>query len=286
MAGKSPSILLIIFMLGATSTYGAPIEGVTPRTMFFLGTGARLFVKGLHREDEEGRKMDITVKRLLLSYSFMPDVVATLNTGYVEKDMAGRSSEGVADTWLVAKYRFFHGDFPRGSTMASLLWGVKLPTGSHTERDARGTLPGPLQPGTGSWDFILGIAAGHLTYRYNIEGGLRYRVNTERAGVRTGNSLIYDISLQWKLHPAFPLEVSQLNLGVELNGVWKEKNRMGGTIITDTGGDVVLLSPGIQYILTERALVELSYQVPVVENARRGEFVTEEALLTGFRYIF
>ncbi len=276
----------VILILKAASTHGAPIEGVTPRTMFFLGTGVRFYVKNINKEDRASKGMDTTVRRLLLSYSFMPDVVATLNISYVERRMAGRSSEGPGDTWITVKYRFFHRDFPRGSTMVAVLGGIKLPTGSHTERDALGVLPHPVQPGTGSWDYLFGILGGHLTYRYNIEGGLRYRINTRGSGMKMANPIMYDLSVQWKFHPAFPVEASQINLGVELNGVWKGKNRMNDTPVMDTGGNVVLFSPGVQYILSERTLVEISYQVPVVKDTGRMEPVTENAILGGFRYIF
>ena len=69
---------------------------------------------------------------------------------------------GLGDLLLVAKYRFYRRDSPRGTTQASVTLGPKLPTGSTglTGRDGL-RLPAGLQPGSGSTDLLL---AANWTY--------------------------------------------------------------------------------------------------------------------------
>ncbi|HEV8491404.1 MAG TPA: transporter, partial [Candidatus Angelobacter sp.] len=63
---------------------------------------------------------------------------------------------GLGDLLVLAKYRFYRRDSPRGTTQASLTLGPKLPTGSTglTGRDGQ-RLPVGLQPGSGSTDMFL-----------------------------------------------------------------------------------------------------------------------------------
>jgi len=63
---------------------------------------------------------------------------------------------GLGDLLILAKYRFYRRDSPRGTTQASIALGPKLPTGSTglTGRDGR-RLPAGLQPGSGSTDMFL-----------------------------------------------------------------------------------------------------------------------------------
>jgi hypothetical protein len=63
---------------------------------------------------------------------------------------------GLGNLLVLAKYRFYRRDSPRGTTQASLTLGPKLPTGSTglTGRDGQ-RLPVGLQPGSGSTDMFL-----------------------------------------------------------------------------------------------------------------------------------
>ena len=69
---------------------------------------------------------------------------------------------GLGDLLVLAKYRFYRRDSPRGTTQASVTLGPKFPTGSTglTGGDGR-RLPAGLQPGSGSTDLFL---AANWTY--------------------------------------------------------------------------------------------------------------------------
>jgi len=63
---------------------------------------------------------------------------------------------GLGDLLVLAKYRFYRRDSPRGTTQASITLGPKLPTGRTdlTGRDGQ-RLPAGLQPGSGSTGLFL-----------------------------------------------------------------------------------------------------------------------------------
>jgi hypothetical protein len=69
---------------------------------------------------------------------------------------------GLGDAMVLAKYRFYRRDSPRGTTQASVTFGSKLPTGRTDLEDGNGIrLPSSLQPGSGSTDLFL---AANATY--------------------------------------------------------------------------------------------------------------------------
>lgn len=63
---------------------------------------------------------------------------------------------GLGDLLVLAKYRFYRRDSPRGTTQASITLGPKLPTGRTDLADNAGLrLPVGLQSGSGSTDMFL-----------------------------------------------------------------------------------------------------------------------------------
>src|SRR5204862_6231082 len=71
-------------------------------------------------------------------------------------DFRGDSSR-IGDVTVLGQYRFLNNKATR--TEAAFLFGVKAPTGATDRVDALGELfEAEFQPGSGSWDFLLGAA--------------------------------------------------------------------------------------------------------------------------------
>lgn len=69
---------------------------------------------------------------------------------------------GLGDVMVLAKYRFYRRDSPRGTTQASVTFGPKIPTGRTDLTDGDDVrLPASLQLGSGSTDLFL---AANWTY--------------------------------------------------------------------------------------------------------------------------
>jgi len=78
------------------------------------------------------------------------------------------AADGLGDLTLVGAYRLYRRDVERGTTQASFLGGLKLPTGATNIADSdlpqltgnpETRLPPSLQTGSGSVDGIVGLAA-------------------------------------------------------------------------------------------------------------------------------
>ena len=263
----------------------APIFGVSPRTQFFLGTAVRSF--GLfNRSSGNGVTLETWTVPFILSYALQTDMTLALNVPYLTKRLEGpdgdQETNGVGDVGVSWKYTFIRKDRPFGRTQAAFLLGLEFPTG-----DFDLDRPPPLQLGSGSLDGIMGAAAGHTTAHFSIEGGLVYKANSEANDFRFGNTLRYDLYLAYQTYPDFPTPgLSQLNFSLELNGRTSEKHEASGRNIEGTGGTVVFIAPGIQYIVGPTLLVEAGVQVPIIRDLSSRVLESDYNVLFGLRWIF
>lgn len=302
-----PLLLFLSILPGRRGDSNAdPIRAISPRTEFFLGTAIRSFGDIVSKERGD-RRLRVGVVPFIFSYAIKTDATLAVQIPYLEKrlrlkDSKGRrvtmESRGLGDMVTMGKYRFYRKDVPGGSTQAAILAGLKFPTGSDDRMDIvpsgkREKLPPMLQPGSGSMDYLVGFALGKLSPSFDVEGGALYRINTEANDFRFGNQLQYELALQYKLYPPFPSKRnSQLNLMLEINGLHmgKDKSRKGK--VGNTGGDMLFLSPGLQYILNRNSLLEFSFQFPVIQELNEALLEGPNPLkdkvkfLLGFRFIF
>ncbi len=186
------------------------------------------------------------------------DETGELENGVVDLGNA----EGIGDLTLLAQYRFFgNGSDPQ----ASLLAGVKTPTGKTDERDSEGELfDAEFQPGSGSWDGLIGVAISKPLGRWSLDGNILYTVATEGTQqTDLGDRFQYNGSLSYRVidtagdgdtsahmhngtshrHQSDRLAV---DLALELNGEWQAKETIGHETDPNSGGDVLYFSPGLR----------------------------------------
>jgi hypothetical protein len=108
------------------------------------------------------------------------------------------NSIGFGDLTLQAKYKFV--DFEKIKFASSIIAGIKMPTGQINERDSFGDLiPADHQPGSGSWDPIMGMAftkifgeklSGSVNTSALWDDALRITVDAvKRAGSTDGDAI-------------------------------------------------------------------------------------------------
>lgn len=268
----------------------APIQGLSPRTQFFLGTAVRNFVK-VSRASNGGERLQVVQIPTILNYNLATDAVITLAVPYVIKekklvDGSHLAARGVGDIRLFGKYRFYRDDFPRGSKQMAATFGLELPTGATNKtKDGVKLLP-PLQLGSGSVDPFFNVAAGWITAFHTVEGGVQFKYNSPHDGFRFGPVFNYDLSYSYSIYPGWPVPNAQLNLLLEFNGEHREPSTNRSGKVPNSGGDTIFLSPGIQYILFDNALVEASFQYPVVDQENGKQLNQDYRVLFGFRVLF
>lgn len=282
-------VVLLIFGVSVlpARVLAAPIFGASPRTQFFLGTAVRSFGL-LQKAEGGGKELRVWTAPAILSYALITDATLTLTVPYVNKHFETPTgtfdASGIGDISLVGKYRFYRRDVPFGRDQAAFIGGLEFPTGSTSEGPGLKAAP-PLQLGSGGVDGIVGVAAATTRSWYSIEGSLRAKINSEAKDFKFGNVLLYDLYLAYQIYPRWPTPPAQLNFSVEFNGRTFGDNSVDGTKV-DTGGTVLFISPGIQYIVTGNLLFETGVQIPIVNDFPSGALEPDFTVLFGFRFIF
>lgn len=280
-------ILATLVMADRRESSAAPIFSATPRTQFFLGTALRTYGH-FERFEGGGDTLEAWTVPAIFSYAPIADASLTLTVPYVDRhfETQGRhfDAQGLGDVTILGKYRFYRRDLPLGRDQVAFLGGLELPAGS-TEKGPGIREAPPLQPGSGSIDTILGVAAATTRKNYGIEAALRLKINSEAKDVRFGNVLLYDLALARQFYPAWPKPFSQLSLLLEFNGRTSGANEIGGEK-RPTGGTVLFFSPGVQYVMTENFLAELGVQLPVIQDFPDQALEPDYTVLLGVRYVF
>ena len=149
---------------------------------------------------------------------------------------------GLGDVMVLAKYRFFRRDSPRGTTQASVTFGPKLPTGRTDRIDSTGIrLPAGLQPGSGSTDLFL-AANGTYTGLFNIrrlvadeDFHLLLRSEGTQA-TRLGSDVESRFWLSYRPYES-KSGAREWFLGPVLTWLHSQDDRIGGVTQRGSGGD-------------------------------------------------
>lgn len=300
------SLLAVVCLLPAPA--GAQIFGRGARTEFISGFGVRTFASFLELNDllADGSKVDDPAQRsvsarvtpISLVYGVRRSVSVVGIFPFVDKKMSAVGPDGattigagtgIGDATFLVKWRFFRRDRGRGTLRLALEGGVKTPTGSDSLRDAGGVLlPPALQRGSGSWDPTADLT---LTWvpptergRWIFTGDVGATIATEANAFERGDGFAYDAMVKYRIHPArYPGRDTFLLL--EINGRWQGRARSMGLELANSGGHIVYLSPGIQFLLRGNLIFEGGVQIPILREPNGTQLAPSFNGLVGLRYI-
>ena len=243
-----------------------------------------------------GRVLNASATPVVLAYGASPRLALFGVLPYVDKRLdvtvggtrIRRGARGIGDALLFGRYTVIQVDKPGDTLRVAPFAGLKLPTGSHTQTDAFGPVPRILQPGSGSWDPFLGLAATRQTLDWEVDAAARYRFNTEASGFRFGDEARLDASFQYRIFPR-TLERGGVPafayLVLESNLIWNGKNRASGITDANSGGLTWNLAPGLQYV-TDRFVLETAIQIPAVQHLNGTALESDWVWTAGFRWNF
>jgi len=179
------------------------------------------------------------------------------------------SVTGIGDMSLLAKYRLTESE----DAGFSLVGGIKLPTGSTHRRSREGErLETEHQPGTGSWDPIVGASAGAKLGAVRLTASALYQRSGKGAQrTRLGNRLQGGIALSHRFgatehhhdddadahhnhhhgdeldeHHGEPAH-SSWDAFVELGGEWEGRQKVAGETEQASGGAWAYAAPGVRF---------------------------------------
>ena len=168
-------------------------------------------------------------------------------------------AEGLGDAQAFGQYQFY-GD-TESETFISALFGIKLPTGDTDEKSREGErLEVELQPGTGSTDPFVGFAVSKGIGMWNLDTNILYTIATEGSqDTDLGDVFNYNAALSTPLSTFFKSShdhsnhshdnhiTDNLNLVLEMNGEWRDRIEIDNETESNSGGNVVYVSPGLTF---------------------------------------
>lgn len=245
----------------------------------------------------ENRKMFIVENRNIGVYGLQDGTTLFTTIPFLYKELevnnaSGGPSErrdaGLGDIRVFLKQRLWRKDRLGKTDRFALLGGLKFPTGDTDEKDGLGKLPKSLQLGSGSWDPFVGPVFTHQEHRYEFSQDLVYQFNTTKGTFSFGDELSHNSGFWFRFWPWVLPEAgvpSQLQLVLEFNGVWNQKNKLDGDKMGKEGGYTLYLSPGLQWV-GSWWILEGSIQFPILQDLGRDEIRNDPAYTIGIRITF
>ncbi len=182
---------------------------------------------------------------------------------------------GFGDLRFLVRQTVYAKDALQRTSRLGLLAGLEIPSGKE-------------EFSSHSTDYQLGAVYTLQDGRHELDADLIYKINTEGRGRELGDELQYNLAYEVRVSPwEWPERgtPSQIYLVIEANGKTSLETRSGGAKLGDTGGTIVFLSPGIQFV-TRRVIYEGSIQIPVVQNLNGGQVETDFVAAAGVRVQF
>jgi hypothetical protein len=203
-------------------------------------------------------------------------------------------SSGLGDLTVLGKFRFLN--VSGGDQQGAVMFGVKTPTGETEETTVDSELfETEHQPGSGSWDPLLGLAFTQRLGSVSLDTSLLYAFTTEgEQDTELGDRADYSLGVSYRLgsqthqheHDSGSHLHAAWDLIFELNGAWENRHEIDGVEEEDSGGNVVYLSPGARFILNNRWSAFLSGGVPVVRDIRASHPENGYRLVAGVSATF
>ncbi len=250
-----PRIILLLWSIEAKAQ-GPAIFTDTPIMLGLEGRGIRTFGNIISKENANIYVQPVAIP-FNITRKWQVGVIAPL-VSISPDGMATRT--GLGDIKVFTKYQIYQKDV-KGKTLRSLLKLTQtFPTGNSSE------IP---KLGRGAYQTTVSVVSGYITLKYGIYTELGYNITSNGLP----DNFIYNIAFGYPLLPQqYPPK--QVNLFMELNGNY----------VFDDIGNNLFLSPGIQFIVGRKLLIESGIQLPLNNSAPEGQ-KTNDILRIGLRIL-
>jgi len=297
--GLNPWTLCGLLLMAASSHVGA--APITFNTALPVAKQAFInreqFFSRQFNADNSSPGRDLGVQGLVsvLGYGITPRLAVFGALPYLHKTLdlnlngqrLSRSSQGLGDLQVFARYTLLQHDARSKTFRIAGFAGFKAPTGVDDQRDALGSLPIPLQSGTGAWDGFGGVVMTYQVLDFQIDAQASYRNNGSANDFAMGDQARADVSFQYRLMPReMQSDTRHFVYGVlEANLVEKDHNRVAGVNDPNSGGTSLYLTPGLQFV-TAKYILETALQLPVTQHLNGDALETDYIFSAGFRINF
>lgn len=253
--------------------------------------------EGVHSTDK------LVSTSLSIAYGISDDFTLSVRMPYIERQNIRESeiednepeahlhgdSSSLGDLLMMGQYRLLE----TNNTDLALQLGVKTPSGKTDEADKNGErFETEFQPGSGSWDFLAGVAITTVMDRIGYHANLLLNKTTEGAQkTKIGDVLTYNLAVTYRLNKAHKhlnnLSPPHIDVGwdavLELNGQTRRRNKVFGLEKENSGGTTLFLSPGLRFTAGSVGGF-ISVGVPVIENTYGNQADIDVRFMAGISF--
>jgi hypothetical protein len=219
-----------------------------------------------------------------LSYALRTDWMVGISIPLVTKqvsryDLSEEQSSGLGDTDISA--RWFIGE--NQGFAARHLWGLhlglRLPS-SHEQEHQGDAIDFDAQAGAGATLAHLGGWHGYYRLPWLIYSSvtLQYSLSEGYQGYRAGTASLISTMTQYALTNTWAAQIS-------LDGRWKQRDAYNGAPDENSGGTLVMLTPGLAWRPFTDWVINTSYQWPAIEDPN-GQQTEDPNIRLGVAYDF
>ncbi len=221
---------------------------------------------------------------LNFSYALSTEWMFAASLPFVTKevkryDLTSEKGSGVGDMDVTARW-FGGGDSSiHRRTMWGMQFGLRLPTSSEEKSNGE-AVDIDAQPGVGATIPSLGLWYGiyDMPWFFYVSTTYQHAITEGYQGYQAGDVLLLTGMIQWAPAQSLALQFS-------LDSRFKKQDEYDGVKDEDSGGVLVMGTPGVAWTPIEDLVFSLSYQIPFIENAH-GHQEEDPLLRVGVAYDF
>lgn len=162
-------------------------------------------------------------------------------------------------------------------------FGLKIPTGEFDVKNAAGQLAErSLQPGSGTTDLLLGGFFSHVVPAWSsswfVQALWQAPLN-EREDYRPGRRISLDAGYRYEI-------TGRIGLMLQLNTLYRARDRGLEAEPQDSGGRFVSLSPGVSYAIAKNLQLYAFVQKPLYQYVNGVQLTADWSALAGVNVRF
>jgi len=217
-------------------------------------------------------KTEEDVHHFDFGYEWTENFMTTIDLPYVRRgsldihDHATLGNEYISEGWGDAAVTAAYDVWKESSQKASVIAGVKLPTGETQELNPQGErFEAELQPGTGSDDYLFGGVYRRTFENFDVTANAIYTFKTEGdQNYEFGD--VFSTTLFVDYIPAQDSVFKNVRPGLILSFKDEAKHQEDGAKISDSGGTTVFLGPEISVVAHDNVDLFANVQWPVYQE--------------------
>ncbi len=226
-----------------------------------------------HRREISGisgvNRQEVTEDRFTLGAAWAPVEALVLGLqipavrkNLVQPNLAEETAFGVGDIDVNARYFIWGLEARPSRHLVAVTAALRLPVSQSADDSAGAPMPVEAQPGVGAWAGGPGLWYGYFRDPWSAYVTVNIQLFAEgRQSYEPATAVLTSTAVQYQFVPQVAVQ-----LGLDMR--WSGKDEEGGTVVPNTGGSVLFVSPAIVASPMEDLVFQAVLRIPAADSLR------------------